>query len=133
MTTAPALKALTAGRLAVMADAWWQAREERLAADKTAASLKAKESTLQADLIAQMSLQGLSAIGGKTVRVAIHTEYQPTIKDWNKFCAYVAKTNEFELLERRPGRVACRERWEAGVEIPGIDRFPIYKLTRSLV
>jgi hypothetical protein len=34
-----------------------------------------------------------------------------------------------KLSERRPGKAACKERWEAGEIIPGVEKFPVYKLT----
>lgn len=126
-------KKLSAKALSLAADEYAAVRKQRLAADKVAAELKAKESALQGILIEQMRLQEITAIGGQTVKVSIPVEpdYTPAVEDWSKFYAYIKKNNAWELLERRPGRLACRERWEAGVTIPGVSKFPVYKLSMN--
>ena len=124
---------LTAKELSALADIWLDMQTQRLAADKVAAALKTKEESAKSVLLAQFQKQGLTGIGGKTVRVGMdpNPEYTPAVKDWTKFYAYIKKNDAWELLERRPGRVACRERWEDGKTIPGVEKFPVYKLTKQ--
>jgi hypothetical protein len=43
----------------------------------------------------------------------------------------VAAEGNWDLLEKRLGRVACRERWEAGVKIPGVKTFTVVDLKLS--
>ncbi|TXH15259.1 MAG: hypothetical protein E6R03_07470 [Hyphomicrobiaceae bacterium] len=139
MLLEPLLKAaterpLTAKELGDVADLYHTTRAERLAADKVAANLKTVESQAEDLLIVQMLKQGITAAGGKKLRVGLSApEFAPTVKDWGAFYQYIKDTGAFELLERRPGKAACRERWEAGEQVPGVEKFPVYKVTRNEV
>ena len=124
--------ALTSKELANLADTYWEYKTQRLKADKIAADLKAEESRCEALLIQEMREQQITGIGGQTVRLAMDSpKNTPVVKDWTAYYAYIVANNAFELLERRPGRAAVAERWEQGIEIPGVERFPVYKLTKQ--
>jgi hypothetical protein len=123
---------LTAPELGQLADIHFGARNARLAADKVAAAHKEVEYGAEQLLIAQMLKQEVTAAGGKLLRVALAgPDYVPHVKDWQAFYAYIQTTGSFDLLEQRPGRVAARERWNVGETIPGVDKFPVYKLSRN--
>ena len=127
---------LSATQLGELADLYHEYKTKRLAADKVAANLKSSEAAAHELLIQQMLLQKASAVGGKLLRVSVDLDkpdYVPTVKDWPAFYAYIQETGAFELLERRPGKAACRERWEAQEEVPGVEKFPVYKLSTSKV
>lgn len=119
--------------LGMLADEFHEARIARLAADKVAAALKTEESRLEATLIDQMIKQESTACGGKKLKVSIPAEpdYKPTVKDWDKVYEYILKTKDFSLLHKRIGEGAVAERWEAGENVPGVEKFPVYKLSRS--
>ena len=124
---------MTASELATLADRYWHTREQRIAADKVAKDLKTAESLDEATLIKEMREQQLTAIGGQRVRLSIPTtpEYVPAVKDWDALYQHVLQSKDFSLLHKRVGTAACKERWDAGEEVPGIDRYPVYKLSKS--
>lgn len=125
---------LTAQELGLLSDLYSQFRKDRLAADKVAAELKTKESKAEALLIEQMLKQEITAAGGKTLRVSLAgPDYVPHVVDWTVFYNHILETGDFSFLERRPGKAACRERWEAGIQVPGVEKFPVYKLSRNEV
>jgi hypothetical protein len=126
---------LSAAELAKMADEYWVTYQDRLKADKVAAELKAQESRLSAALITQMRQQEMSSVGGQLVRLSINTvpDYQPIVVDWQEFYEYILSTKDFSLLEKRIGKAAVKERWAADVKVPGTDRLPVYKLSKSQV
>lgn len=126
---------LTAKALGNIADIWFNSREERLVADKVAAKLKLVEDQAYALLIEQLRRQELTGIGGKRVRVGLDPEpdYRPHVTDWPAFYAYIKQEEAWDLLERRPGKAACQARWEDDIAVPGVEKFPVYKLTRSAV
>lgn len=126
---------MPASKLGELADEYWQTYTERLAADKVAASLKSKEARLNSVLLAQMRMQGLSAVGGKTVRLSVNNEpdYVPIVEDWEKFYAYILATKDFSLLEKRIGKGAVKERWSLDEIVPGTGKVPVYKLSKSQV
>lgn len=127
--------ALSAHSLGVLSDYWFEMRNKRLLADKVAADLKSKEDLAEATLIAQMLKQKISAAGGSRLRVGLPAEpkYKPTVVDWPAFYNYILETKDFSLLQKRPGEAAINERWEDNVKVPGVDKFPVYKLTRQEV
>lgn len=124
---------MTATDLAQLADHYWTTRAKRLDADKVAKDLKDEESRTEATLIKEMREQQLTAIGGKLVRLAIPTvpEYVPAVKDWDVLYKHILESGDFSLLHKRVGNTACKERWDAGEEVPGIEKFPVYKLSKS--
>lgn len=126
---------LPASRLAEIADEYWQTYTERLAADKEAAALKSKEARLNSVLLAQMRMQGLTSIGGKSVRLAINNEpdYVPIVEDWEAFYAHILETKDFSFLEKRIGKAAVKEHWANDETVPGTGKVPVYKLSKSQV
>lgn len=133
LTKAAGGDTLTVKELAAIGDAFWETQVERLKADKVAEALKAKETLYQSCVIEQLRKQELSAIGGTAVILELKKDDQPKVEDWVVFQKYILKTKDFSLLERRPGKAAIKERWEDGKEVPGVSRFPVYKLSRRKV
>lgn len=126
---------MTPGELASLADSYWKVYNERLAADKVAKELKAQESKLEAQLIAEMREGDLTSVGGRTVRLAIdrEPEYVPAVTDWQEVYNHILETRDFSLLEKRIGKSACKERWAAEESVPGVSKFPVWKLRKSEV
>ena len=134
LAAAASQRDLTATELGELADIYHEVRADRLIADKVAAGFKAEETLSEGLLIQQMQKQSITAAGGKALRVGLSKpEYVPHVVDWSAYYAHIKATGDFELLERRPGKAACRERWEAGELVPGVEKFPVYKLTRNEV
>jgi hypothetical protein len=104
-----------------------------LAADRAAAELKKKEQWLFVQITTEMRKENISAIGGQRVSLTLKKEDVPTAEDWDKVWKYIQESGQFDLLEKRLGKLACKERWENGIEIPGVIRFPVYKLSKSEV
>jgi hypothetical protein len=126
---------MTAQELAALADHYWDTRTKRLAADKAASELKTEESKAEATLVAEMRAQNLTAIGGARVRLALPTvpDYTPAVQDWQRLWDYILETKDFSFLEKRVGKAAVKERWEANINVPGVTKFPVYKLSKSEV
>lgn len=126
---------LSAKDLGELADAWWDAKNACLGAYKVAAALKLKESALEAKILQEMREQEISAVGGRVVRLSMDPTPQqvPVVKNWQKLYEYIIHNDAFELLERRVGKNACKERWAEGEEIPGVEKFPVWKFSKSAV
>lgn len=122
-------KKLSANAIGRLVDQFKVVEAERIAADKVAAALKATEVTLKTAIAVALRRSEVTVVGGKSFRVELTTEDQPTVKDWPAFYAYIKKHDAFELLERRPGKAAVKERWEDGKEVPGVEKFPTDKLS----
>lgn len=122
-------KKLSPRAMGVLVDAYKRIEAERLAADKVAGALKEQETLLKLSVIAALKKADIKSIGGTTYSTALTQEEKPTVKDWPKFYEFIKANDAFELLERRVSSSAVKERWEDGKQVPGVDRFPVDKLS----
>jgi len=88
---------------------------------------------LEAHLINNLSKGDASGIAGKRARVQIITEDIPTVENWDKFYAYIGKTEEYDLLQRRVSIKAVRERWELHRAVPGVAVFAKVSVKLSIL
>jgi len=111
--------------LAGCADRLFQVREERLAKQKEVDSLAAEENALKVYIIEELPKSDATGIAGKVARVTVVNKIVPKVEDWDKFYKYIAKTKSWEMLQRRVGEGAVRERWDAGREVPGVGHIQV--------
>jgi len=119
--------------LAVCADRYYELRNKRLEAEKIAAGIEEEEKALKEHLIAQLPKSEASGIAGKLCRVTVTSKQVPQVEDWDAFYKHVAKTKSFELLQRRLGDAAIKERWDNGKEVPGVGHFTVTTLSVNKV
>jgi hypothetical protein len=113
--------------LATLIDAYAAKRTERLSAQNLANNLEKEENALKATLTA--ALRGEKEPGiSKTHRAMVEQEIKPSATDWPTIHAYVKARDAFDLLQRRLTDSAVKLRWDDGIEIPGIVKFPVDKL-----
>jgi hypothetical protein len=131
-STAPA-KAFTAQVAAVVelefpkelgeaADLTRTIQQLRLNAEREIDALKKKETALHEHVLGQLAAAKLDKASGKLATVSAIAEAIGTVEDWDALFAYIAKTKTWELIQKRLGLGAARERWEAGEKIPGVRR-----------
>jgi hypothetical protein len=106
-------------------------RAERLALDKQAADVKKFEEELKSAIIAKYKEQGITGMGGILGTVNMSKIEEPVAQDWLSIWGYIRENGEFELLHKRLTNTAVRERWDAGVEIPGVGKQDVYRLSVS--
>jgi hypothetical protein len=97
-----------------------QKRQDRLAADKKAASLKSEENALKAQLIGEMEENDLSSAGGKECIVKRTVKQRAIASNWPDIYAYIQEHDAFDLLHRRLTDSAVLLRKDDGVEVPGV-------------
>lgn len=120
---------ITAELAGKLTDAYKGALGHRLVCDKIAEAAKVKEVELKNALIFAIRHLNISAVGGKQFVCSHEVVQEPTVTDWSKYQEYILETKDFSLLEKRPGRVAIKERWADGVEVPGVGSYPVDKLS----
>ena len=108
---------------AACADMLYKTREARHCVQKEVDALQSLETRLKDYLIAALPKGEASGVAGLVARVQITTKPIPTVDNWPKFYAYVKRTGNFDLLQKRLSEGAIKERWEAKKEIPGVGRF----------
>lgn len=104
-------------------------KAERLALDRKAKELKRREDELTAALINEVRGTGFNLLELGTHILTTSYEEVPQVTDWEAFWPWVLQQEEsLGLVERRPGKAAIRERWEAGVQVPGVEKSLVWKL-----
>lgn len=103
-------------------------RDERKAVEAKVAALKADEEAIEVAIFDKFKKADLEGARGKKAQASISRSEVPTIEDWDKFETHVLKTRSLDLLQRRLGVDAFRERWERNEVIPGTGRFQKVKL-----
>ncbi len=104
-------------------DLLYKLRQARIEQQKRADAIKAQETALEEYIFSNYKSQGIDGVRGKVAMVSIKELTVPTVVDWDKFYAYIARNKAWELLQKRPGAEACRERWALGKAIPGVEQF----------
>jgi len=102
-------------------------REKRSEISKLDADLKAQFDASKAALIERLNATGASAASGimdngRTVTASLTMKAVPRLDSWETFSAYIIKTGQLDLLEKRVSRGGVKERWQSGTEIPGLSR-----------
>jgi len=113
------LPALPAARV----DLRYAVERQRLAVQKCAEALKEIETELNNWFIENLPKEQSSGLAGQQARIQLKTKIMPQVEDWNKLYKHIQKTGEFELLQRRLGDGAIKERWEAKKDVPGVGHF----------
>jgi hypothetical protein len=78
-----------------------------------------------------LETRGLTAAGGSVLKVTLRQEYEPTATTWSKVFVFIKKNDAFDLLQRRLNAAAVKERWNDNIAIPGIEKYPVLKLSES--
>lgn len=110
--------------LGACADLLAKYKAERLAADKHAADLKARENALVDHIVDHLDKESSGAIG-KTHKVRIVVKQKPQIKDFEALTAWVKKTGRFDVLQRRLSEQAIMDTFAAPKSkgVPGVELF----------
>lgn len=109
--------------LRIKASTYLEIKANRLAADKVAASLKSDEDALKADLIAVCN-KNQGGYDLVTHTIEYDTGEKPAPEDWTKIREYVVANDAADIMQARLHEGACKERWDDGVEIPGVFHKP---------
>ena len=94
-------------------------------------ALEAQISVAEEKLLAKVQKAKLDGATGKFGRAVIDDTEVPTVEDWDKLYAHIAKKKHWDLLQKRVGTMAVRQRWEQGEDVPGVKKFR--RITLSVV
>lgn len=86
---------------------------------KIAEKYNAKESELHQ----AMKDEGTELGSGRLYKGSVQKTVHPSVKDWNKLYAYIARTKSWDLLQRRMSSTAYRARLEDGKRVAGVESF----------
>lgn len=91
--------------------------------DEKIAGMKAKEKEVDEAVLAALEAAGMEKGTGSSATATLNKSPVPTVKDWPALWAHIQKTGEFDLLEKRVGKTAYRERIDNGKRVPGVETF----------
>jgi hypothetical protein len=104
-------------------DAIFAKKAEYAAANKVADELKAEITAMELQLMKSMGEQEMPKAAGKRGSVSFSTNIVPNVENWDLFYAFIHKTKQYHLLERRPSTTGCREIFEKNSVLPGVVPF----------
>lgn len=97
---------------------------ERAELNKVVDAKKAERDELERQIIESMDKQDTRVGEGKVARASIQTSEEPQIEDWDTALAFLAKTKNLHLVQRRLSAPAWRElRALKHKEVPGVGIF----------
>ena len=114
--------------LGACADAIYTLRQERLARQREVDVLEKNEALLREHIIKTLPKSEAGGVAGKVGRVTIVKKEVPQVNDWEAFYAFLFKTKDPSLLQKRVAEAAIRERWEARKTVPGVVPFTVITL-----
>ena len=101
------------------------ARSELAIINKRAAELKKEIEAGKERLLDAMDAAGVDQVRNDILTATLTETIVPQVENWDEFYEYIAETESFHLLERRPSSVAYREALELreGKLLPGVQSF----------
>lgn len=87
------------------------------------AEMKAREAEVEAKILDYCETNKVEKISGSTATATFNKNPLPVAKDWDAIYKHIQKTGEFDLLEKRLGKLAYKERLNAGEKVPGVETF----------
>ena len=106
----------------------WQLRDNKRQADLVVKAIEKDIEAAEIALLERLDKEGLDKASGKLGTISIGESLNGTIEDWDAFTAYLAKSKNFQLIQKRISDPAYRELLGMGKPIPGVKPFTKRKL-----
>ena len=108
-------------------DALFKLKAKHKKAQEAADAVKEQITAAEKDLMATMLDSGIEKSGAKGGTIVVSKSLVPSVTDWDAYYAFIHKTKFYHLLERRPSATGCRELFEMGKKVPGVE--PVTKMS----
>lgn len=102
-------------------------RERRLSLESESRKLASQEESLHEKIVIMLRNRGMESAGAHHT-VEIEKKEVPKCEDWNKFYEWMVKNKAYDCLHKRLTDLAIKARWDEKTEIPGVVKFPVFKL-----
>ena len=122
---------VTAEALGEKIDLVWSIRSQRMELERQAAQLEEDEKVMKAEILKLLQASEVTILGGALAIASREPKTIPAIREWATLYQHIQATGEFDLLQKRLGEAAVKERWDEGLAVPGVDKLPmeILKIT----
>lgn len=102
-------------------------RQDKVGLDAKVKDVEAQINALKAEILESLQSSGMQKASSKTLTVSVKQDVVPEVTDWDAFYAFIKKSNNFHLLQRRVSSPAWRELHEQLAakkkEVPGTTPF----------
>jgi hypothetical protein len=109
-------------------DGMFDLREQKRSLDAEIKKIEEKLDAQEKLVLERMELEGTNAVKGKKASASISTNVVANVVDWDKVYAFVKKTGNFQLFQRRISDPAFRELMELKGAVPGVEPFTKKKI-----
>lgn len=114
------------------ADKLFETKARRLAMQKEVDAIEDEEKALKEHIINTLPKSDTGA-AGKLARVTVVNKTLAQVTDWPAFYAYIKKTNQFDLMQRRVSDTAVFERWDNKKEVPGVGKMTVTSVSLNKI
>jgi hypothetical protein len=98
-------------------------RSKKRALEAEVKTINGQMDALEAQLLDLMDSEGISKSTGKLCTASVSESRQFNNDDWDTFVAFMAKTKQFHLIQRRISAPAVRELWDKKGAVPGLSQY----------
>lgn len=111
-----------------MIDGIWALREKKRELEAQVKTVEEEIAVKEQALIERMDKEGVDKSTGKRASVGVSEVTSFSIKEFDAVFAWAVKNKAQHIFQRRVSDVACREVFEMGKSIPGLEPFKKRKL-----
>ena len=123
-TVSPKAKKPVKATPGAMIDSMWELREKKRKLEASIKDLDGQMADIESKLMEDMEANGIDKMTGKAAGVSISTSTVANVEDWDAFLAWVYKTKNGHLLQRRVSDPAWREMSRSRAPSPAPSRSP---------
>jgi len=107
---------------------YYDLREQRLKIQREVDSLEQQEKDILYEITKEFTGESIKdSVDGFTMLAK--RKDVPTVRDWSATLAYIKETGQVDLLQKRLTDSAVKARWDAGVDVPGVELTHKYVVT----
>lgn len=115
--------------IGLCADEYSAVRALRLAMENMTKAVKARETEIQEHIINNLSKSSDTGASGLKYRAQIVMKDTVNIEDWSLLTGYILENDRFDLVQKRLGETAAMDLIADGVDIPGVRKMKIPKVS----
>jgi hypothetical protein len=121
------------GNIGDMIDQLHALREQKRALEAKVAAVEGEYKGVEEELLERLGREGIDASRGTKASCSITSSVVANVLDWDVLNAWIGKTKNFQLYQRRLSDPAYRELMELKGKVPGTESFTKKRLNvRSL-
>jgi len=109
--------------LGAATDKMWKLREEKRVLEAQVKVIETSMKELEGTVFGLLDAQDTRKAEGKSASVSITETVVANVENWDALWAWIAKTKNFHLVQKRVSDPGMRELWALGKVVPGVQPF----------